>query len=264
MTNIIQQNESLAITSNGFTLIEFLQNTPTIYVGKAIGTYRMSHGSFKIKEKIIEFKALKTFSVIERKESSIILNFDNIIELSINISQPNIILEFKLLSPEYNRFKINLKAVKGECIYGLGEQFTYIDFKGKNVPLWCEEQGVGRGKDLITLLADIKYGAGGNWHSTYFPQPTFVSSENYFAHIETTAYCEFDFRKRNQHTLYCWEIPSRIILSKQTSIQETINCLTTYLGKQQALPDWIFDGVLLGIQGGKTIVDNKLKKRLRK
>ncbi len=259
MTNIVLLKDRLSITTNGFTLIEFQQNIPSIYLGKAIGTYKMSHGSFKIKENIIEYKALKTYSIIEQKEKSLILIFEDILQLSINISEPNISLDFNLLTPEYNRFKINIKAVKGESIYGLGEQFTYVDFKGKNVPLWCEEQGVGRGKDLITLLADIKYGAGGNWHSTYFPQPTFISSENYFAHIETSSYCEFDFRKHNEHTLYCWEVPARIILSKQTSIQETINCLTTYLGKQQALPDWIFDGVLLGIQGGKTIVDKKLK-----
>jgi len=33
--------------------------------------------------------------------------------------------------------------------WGFGEQFNYVDFRGHTVPIWAQEQGVGRAQDCI-------------------------------------------------------------------------------------------------------------------
>ena len=49
------------------------------------------------------------------------------------------------------------------------------------------EQGVGRNKStLVTILADLEEpGSGGDYHTTYWPMASFLSSRRY--HVELTA-----------------------------------------------------------------------------
>jgi hypothetical protein len=36
-------------------------------------------------------------------------------------------------------------------VYGLGTQYTYLDMKGRRLPVWVSEQGVGRGLQPLTV-----------------------------------------------------------------------------------------------------------------
>jgi len=49
--------------------------------------------------------------------------------------------DIKLTNPEYNRVWMKLKSNLYEKIYGLGEQFTYLNLKGKRHTVWTREQG---------------------------------------------------------------------------------------------------------------------------
>ena len=46
----------------------------------------------------------------------------------------------------YNRMWAGLVAVEGERVWGAGEQYTYLNLRGRNYPVWVREQGVGRNK----------------------------------------------------------------------------------------------------------------------
>ena len=54
--------------------------------------------------------------------------------------------------------------------------------------------------------------SGGDYYNTNYPQPTYVSSEHYALHVETTAYSVFDFRKPDFHEIEIWAVPERIEL----------------------------------------------------
>jgi alpha-glucosidase len=140
--------------------------------------------------------------------------------------------------------------VADEPIYGCGEQFSYLNLRGKCMPLWTQEPGIVKRPSLIKLLADMFMGAGGTWWTTYYPQPTFVSAKNYFVHINSYAYGEFDFRAKDRNILRMNEIPAKIVIDVQNSALETLNSLSSFLGRQRPLPDWIMDGAILGIGGG--------------
>src|SRR5690606_39503934 len=49
------------------------------------------------------------------------------------------------------------------AVHGFGEQFTDMDLDGRLVPVVVREQGVGRGEQPVSILADVtNNGAGGN------------------------------------------------------------------------------------------------------
>ncbi len=61
----------------------------------------------------------------------------------------------------FNKIKFSYGCDKDESFYGLGQQYSHVDFKGQSVPLFISEQGIGRGAQPITLLFDyISPGSG--------------------------------------------------------------------------------------------------------
>ena len=114
--------------------------------------------------------------------------------------------------------------------------------------------GVGRNKsDLVTFYAD-KLLAGGDYHTTYFPQPTFVSSRNIYCLYKGSAYTEFNFQPPNFHEIYINGEMNQFYFNTDTSVKGLVQKMTSYLGRQPELPDWVFSGAVLGIQGGTTTV----------
>ncbi|CAA2972325.1 alpha-xylosidase 2 [Olea europaea subsp. europaea] len=56
---------------------------------------------------------------------------------------------------DFNRICITYSSEKSEKFYGFGEQFSHMDFKGKRVPIFVQEQGIGRGDQPITFAANL-------------------------------------------------------------------------------------------------------------
>ena len=54
-------------------------------------------------------------------------------------------------------------AHRDAAVHGFGEQFAGFNLSGRLLPIVVREQGVGRGQQPLTLLADLtRHGAGGN------------------------------------------------------------------------------------------------------
>jgi len=236
--------------------------SPWICVGQGQGQFRMSHGSFKIRDELHGSTPLRTFEIRESSPERVEIHLGGELVARVEMVRGRLEISFKTLNQEINRVWIRLAAVAGEHIYGCGEQYTRLDLKGSKVPIWVEEQGIGRGRDLITWLANRAGGAGGSWYSTYFPQPTFVSSTNLFCHLETSEYAELDFTDPSWHSLHVWGVPEKIVLDTAETATALLESLSAYLGRQPALPDWVYDGMVLGLQGGAQVVQQKLETAL--
>jgi len=212
-----------------YLLFEHKQNDPCFKLGKGTARYKEHHGHFKIKEKELTEIPLQNFELISDEKDKLEIDFKNSeyerLKLIILVENDNITLKFDCSNPDFNRFWMKIRATPNEAIYGLGEQFSEVNFRGKEVPLWVEEQGVGRGDPPIT----------GDWYTTYHPQPTFVSSENYFCHCESSSYARFDFTNKNFHELYIWSVPEEIIIGKYESTLKTVSNLSKLLGLQPKL-----------------------------
>ena len=231
---------------------------PEISVGRGKSDISMYRGNFKVSEKRISWVCLKTSVEGDRV---VYRASDTEIELRAEEDNGFVRLSFSLVRGNWNRFLISLPASSHEAVYGGGEQYSYFNLRGHRFPIMTREQGVGRRYFRpLTILAQMHDKAGGAYHTTYYPQPTFVSSENYFVHVESFDYGVLDFRKHDCHRIMSYSLPKSIVFGFGNSLQDTAAKVSLLLGRQEILPDWVHDGMILGVQGGTDVVRGKLEK----
>ncbi|MET0173008.1 MAG: alpha-glucosidase [Agrobacterium vaccinii] len=242
-------------TETGFTLflndraiLDHSDASPAIFVGSGQERMDMYRGNFKIEDYVIERRALAH----ARVEGNRILLSDAAGQ------QPRLILTvvdnaitFEATDPKLNRLWVRTKADEDEHVWGGGEQMSYFDMRGRRFPLWTSEPGVGRDPTSeITFKANVKDKAGGDYFNTNYPQPTYVSSALYALHVETSAYSVFDFRQKAFHEIEIWAIPERIELFAANTFVDLVETLSSRFGRQPPLPDWVYNGAIIGLKDG--------------
>lgn len=258
MLKIEHDATSFSVYYKGRCILQHSVKKPCIAVGQGRATYIMKEGNFKLKDSLESKQYLKKFTVKE-EDNTITIQLEDAIQLTIT-ADTYCTVGIKATKP-FNRFWLHCAAQKDEHIYGCGEQFSKLDLKKKKIPLWVREQGVGRGYDLISILANVLYDAGGTWYTTYYPQPTFVSSRNYFVHCNASSYAEFSFKK-DRHVLHFWQIPDSVVFGVYENPADCIKAVGDLLGRQPRLPQWVHDGMWIGVQGGTEVVKKKLQDAL--
>ncbi|XP_038882634.1 sulfoquinovosidase-like [Benincasa hispida] len=156
---------------------------------------------------------------------------------------------------EFNRVFLTYSSEEKERFFGFGEQFSHMDFKGKRVPIFVQEQGIGRGDQPITFAANlVSYRAGGDWSTTYAPSPFYMTSKMRSLYLEGYEYSVFDLTKndRVQIQIHGNSIQGRILHGNSPS--ELIERFTETIGRPPELPGWIISGAVVGMQGGTDAV----------
>ncbi|MFS0907047.1 alpha-glucosidase [Priestia aryabhattai] len=262
--------DGFEVTLNGVVLLHHTIQKPMLFIGHGEETIEMYRGNFDIKDYVTERTALRYANIEEIKDAykidfSNLKNGDLMLSLMVKEEGNRLKVEYQKNDPSINRFWLRVAADKQEKVYGCGEQLSHFNMRGKNFPLWTSEPGVGRNKQTyVTWQADVIDKAGGDYYNTNFPQPTYVSSKKYYCHVETTAYADFDFRNETFHELQVWEVPKYMLFETADTYLELVEKITDLFGRQPELPDWVYNGVVLGIQGGTDIVEQKLEKVLEK
>jgi len=251
--------DGFAVSLDGRRALVHSSRAPLFEIGSAEPAIRQHKGGFTLRQKKRSRVKAKTWKQISARDDFLDIEFEGLVRMTVREASGALRITFSRYDSVWNRFLFRLPATPGESVFGCGEQYSRLDLKGSRVPLWSEEQGVGRGHDLITLLANLWGRAGGNWHTTYFGQPSFVSSERSYVHVQTTAYCVFDFRRPKTTTLTTWAIPEEIIVGFAADAPATVGALSALVGRQRALPAWTWEGVWLGAQGGIDEVRGKLE-----
>lgn len=243
-------------------VLEHTDAAPALFVGIGREDITMFRGNFQIHDACEARHALR-LERVEQDGTALYFSFpDGNGGLRLSVCEENgyIRLTTTCEDPAINRFWIRFIAEAGEHVVGGGEQFSYLDLRGRTYPIWTREQGVGRNKATrITQMADADDGGGGDYHTTYFPQPTFVSSRGYFVHLDNAHYSELDFRDEHFHEVAVWTPNTSFVLAAGESYFTLCEKLTGYLGRQLPLPDWAMDGIWLGVQGGTETVLKHLK-----
>ena len=220
--------------------------------GKAANSYKMSHGSFRIKEKPSEF-AGQTIQDMKLEEKMLTLQMTNgVIELRC-IGRKRLSVHFTGFGA-YNRMYLKLPVLKDEHVYGTGEIFSEFDLRGKKVNCWVAEHinALQVSKKLVRQTFGIKNTEKKQKFSnyeTYYAQPTFLSSRKYYFHSFSTARCEFDFSRSDYHLIKTDSIED-FTIGFGESFEQLLTDLTDLLGRQPELPDWVYDGQIIASQGG--------------
>ena len=96
---------------------------------------------------------------------------------------------------------MNYATDKGESFFGLGEQFGYLDFKGKSLPILVGEQGQGRHRpDLSVWPLQVR----GDWFSSYAPVPNYLTKNYHGLFLYNNEYNEFNFTKDSAPSIKLW------------------------------------------------------------
>lgn len=260
---LVSHDDGFTLSYQQRTILHHSRQTPCLWAGAGTADIEMFRGNFSIKDRLDEKIALTQAAVSERASGWVIrFTRGETIGATLEVSTDDhdrLVLRLKNDAVAHNRLWLRLAAKPEDHIYGCGEQFSYFDLRGKPFPLWTSEQGVGRNKQShVTWLADCKENAGGDYYWTFFPQPTFVSTQKYYCHVDNSGYMNFDFSAPHYHELAFWENHATLRFECAPTYIELLEKLTALLGRQPELPDWVYDGVTLGIQGGTEVCQQKL------
>lgn len=261
---IVRRGFDWELRTGDHKILEYRNDHPMIYAGYGKEMVDMYRGNYKIEDYVVERRPLRVTDIVEG-EHKIHMNLEDQLELTVQTGGDCATLSFKQLNPAINRFWMRVEADERECCYGCGEQMSYFNLRGRHFPLWTSEPGVGRDKTTyVTWRSDVENKAGGDYYNTNYPQPTYVSTKHYYLHADSTAYADFDFRNQDFHELQFWNVPDSIRIEAAPDYIRLLEKMSGFFGRQPLLPEWIYNGLIIGVQGGTERSFGLLEKTLEK
>ncbi|QIN82013.1 alpha-glucosidase [Rubrobacter tropicus] len=158
--------------------------------------------------------------------------------------------EVEVDDPSYDRVYLTYATRPEERFFGFGAQYTYSDLKGHEVPVFIQEQGIGRGLQPLTWGADWQAGAGGDPYTSYASVPHYLTSEMRSLFLENYEYSSFDLRDEERVRVEVFSPRMKGQILSGDTPAELIGEYTEYAGRMRPLPDWILSGAVVGMQGG--------------
>ena len=230
-------------------ILEHSVENPRLEVGYGKPDVSMHTGNFHMADDLVWRKKLTYWRCLDE---SVEFSFerDGPAQLSLTICGNALVP--KALGTATNRFWVRISAQEDEQIWGCGEQMSHLALRGRRFPLWTSEPGVGRDPDgdFTKRIADSGL-EGGDYWTTYYPQPTYLSSRRYALHVDSRAYACFDFTDDELHEIELWEVPQQIEFFEGASPAEIVTQLSTRFGRQPRLPDWAISGAIVGLKDGE-------------
>lgn len=259
------------VTTEGEFVISFDGNEvfhhtivdPIIWVGYGSTNFTESLGNFEVEDEVLTKVPLVQFEVADNSPDLITLHLQPAESDTVDITlvvkvdlqaddSPSVLMhtEYSIDNNTFNRMWVRFSAEQDEQVWGGGEQYTYLNLRGHYFPIWTSEQGVGRDGGIIANISDLDGGAGGHYYTTYWPQASFLSSRRYSIIISSYSYMVLNFTEEARHEVYIHSLLFDSTMVWGSSLLKTVQVVTTRLGPQPLLPDWILTGTCLAQQRG--------------
>lgn len=261
--DIEQTGDGFILSLDGTRLFRHSDASPALFLGRGDERITMFRGNFDVRDRV----SRRIAPHFEKREGDTLFFSHPDIRgtLTLSLEERDGLLHLRTQAEDayWNRLWLRLDAEPGEHVTGGGEQFSALDLRGRRYPIWTREQGVGRNKlTEVTRLADASDGGGGDYHTTFFPQPVFLSSRLYFAQLMNYEYAELDFEEDDFHEVGVWSTRTHFVFGAGKDFAELTDRLGGLLGRQSVLPDWAMKGLWLGVQGGTeraTALENRCR-----
>jgi sulfoquinovosidase len=220
-------------------------------------TVRQSRGHFFVEDELKDLHPDQTIERVERRGEALIvagrlLGKGAAASYSLAFSP---VAEGRLgfaveVEESYDRVFLTYASSPQERFFGFGLQYTYLDMKGHRVPIFIQEQGIGRGKQPITWAANLQADAGGNPYTSGASVPHYITSEMRSLFLENYEYSTFDLRREDRVQVEVFSSRVRGQVLNGETPAELIRHYTAYSGRMRPLPEWILSGAVVGLQGG--------------
>ena len=130
-----------------------------------------------------------------------------------------------------------------EHLVGLGGQSFDIDHQGETVPLWVQEDGIGK-----EAISDAEYAGvwflSGRKHSTHTPMPMVLSSKGYAVALDTNARAVFALgsERPDASRFEAWErhLDLQVFIGDQHSPADALGHMLAWVGKPERPPLTVF------------------------
>ena len=255
---IKKTKEGFSILLGDQVIIKHTKESPAFHIGKKKIQITMVNGVFDIEDQTT-YKPLTDFVIVE--------NGIDFPEMKVRIVTDSSGLMHLTFSETEDPVKVILQADELEKIFGMGEHFTSLNLRGHVVKNWVEEH-ITR-KQIYSKIIRKFFGLKPKkWkfedYKTYFIMPTFISSNHYFCDIDVSGYATIDFTNTSSHVVQTTETPREIVFGCAQNDLEVSGLLAKYKGIMPTLPDWIYDGMILAVQGGTKAVQSAIDQMLEK
>lgn len=216
------------------------------------------NGHFRIEDELRDVRPDQTIDILGKQGGALVLSgrlvgSSGSVGYTLTFSavdRDRLRFEVAVDDPAYDRVHLTYASEPHERFYGFGTQYTHLDLKGHEVPVFIQEQGIGRGLQPLTWAADWRAGAGGGPYTSYASVPHYLTSEMRSLFLENYEYSSFDLREKDrvQVEVYASRMSGQIL--NGASPEDLIGEYTEYAGRMRPLPDWILSGAVVGMQGG--------------
>ena len=237
-------------------------DAPAFRIAKGNPTVTMVRGNFRM-EDAPEDERVPRFVVGHAKGTEEVLlssQHDGEPLLSVRLtphrgsSSYRYLIQITAFEEEFDRLHLKVVAAPEDTIWGGGEQMSYLNLRGRRFPMWTSEPGVGRepGAALTDAMNNDGAMAGGDFWTTNYPEPTFISSQNYAMRLLATEYSVLDFSDANFHVIEVWSGYTEFWLfdgSSPADLVSKIGSRPSAQGKAR-LPDWAIGGAIVGLKDG--------------
>ncbi len=238
-------------------LIAHRTDAPVIAIGVGNPDIQMVRGNYSIHDKVAGYWELDCFAndngAIRLWNSG---RPDTFLAIKFEKTTTGARLKVRSTDPTINRFWLKMHRDKDEAFWGGGEQMSYLELSGRRFPFWTSEPGVGRDNSTaLTQKMNAEGLAGGDYWTTNYPQPTWLSSARYAVHLETAAYSVLDLTDPGRVGIECWTADLDLELFDATSLPELVTKLSDRFGRQPPLPEWAISGAIVGLKDGEAGFD---------
>ncbi|XP_042871791.1 sulfoquinovosidase-like [Penaeus japonicus] len=247
--------EEIIVSFDGHEIFHHTPENPVITFGVGTANYTEDHGMFDVQEDIVAVVPIDRLVRASNRTGSVRITLGSTVdpEVEIRLTADWYVFGYigmfnnLMTHSPYNRMWLRLSADADEKVFGGGEQFTYFNLRGHHFPIWTSEQGVGRDAGIIANITDIEGDAGGEYYTTYWPEPSFVSSKHYSLVFDDYNYMVMNFSAPNYHEFYIHDNSFMLRMYFNETMMNLIPKRSNYL---TPLPDWIITGAILSLQRG--------------
>lgn len=228
-------------------------HSPAFAIGTGTPDMEMVRGNFRIDDNLDLRLPLDCFA---NDKGAIRLwsseRPDAILGIRVDRDARKLALRIRCTDESINRLWVDMLCAEDEAFWGGGEQMSYLRLNGRRFPFWTSEPGVGRDKSTkLTQIMDAEGLAGGDYWTTNYPQPTWLSSRNYAVHLETAAYSVLDLTDGKRAGIECWKADVDLELFAATDRTGLVRQMSDRFGRQPPLPDWAISGAIVGLKDGQ-------------
>lgn len=234
------------------------------FVGAAAADIEVEYGSgsFQFDEEILDLCTAMSVAGAEKVGDELVLTGaldDCDLEWTLTVSEASALrlrLQLDVAGDaSYNRVSLIQDSDRQDRVVGFGAQYNQLDMKKTSLPIWCQEQGIGRGlSPLSELISNQPGNPSGAWYSTYTCAPVFYTDTGRGLYLENTGYLSFDLSEQDRIEARVMGTSLAAGVLAGATTEDQVRSYSEWSGRMDALPAWSQTGALVRVHGGSEAV----------